>query len=85
MKKLLRISFLLVVLCLAVPVYADGDMPTGTRTCTQNCGTGGGLYDGSTIDPLESGDDQTVESDQNDSTIEDIYSWIYEQISEIVG
>ena len=82
MKKVFRISFLLIVLCFAVPVYADGDIPTGNKTCTQNCG-GGGLYDGSTIDPTDA--DQTDKIDQDESTIEGIYSWIYEQISEIVN
>ena len=66
MKKLLKISFLLAVLCFAVPVYADdGDMPTGSKTCTQNCG---GL---------------TVETTPDESTFVEIYSWIYEQISEL--
>ena len=76
MKKLLKISFLLAVLCFAVPVYADGDLPTGTKTCTQNCG----LYDGTTTNP-------TVpdEREQGESTIIEIYSWICKQISGIAG
>ncbi|HVE56834.1 MAG TPA: hypothetical protein VNB22_08395 [Pyrinomonadaceae bacterium] len=75
MKKLLKISFLMAILCFAVPVYADGDMPTGTKTCTQNCG---GLYNGTTS--------PTVSDDKNldDSSIGEIYSWIYKQISELV-
>ncbi len=77
MKKLLKISFLLAVLCFAVPVYADGDMPTGSKTCTQNCG---GLYDGTTLNPTVSD-----KVNPNDSTIVEIYSWIYQQISEIIG
>ena len=80
MKKLLKISFLLLVLCFAVPVHAeDGDIPTGTKTCTQNCG---GLYDGTTITP---GDQKTDETGQDDSTIGEIYSWIHEQISELIN
>ena len=75
MKKLFKISFLLAILCFAVPVYADGDMPTGSKTCTQNCG----LYDGTTTSPTVS-DDKKLE----DSSIEEIYSWIYKQISEFV-
>ena len=75
MKKLLKISFLLAVLCFAVPVYADGDMPTGSKTCTHNCG----LYDGTTTNPKESDDEK-----KNDSTIEEIYSWIYDQISGLI-
>jgi hypothetical protein len=75
MKKLFRISFLFAVLCFAVPAFAgDGDMPTGTKTCTQNCG---GLYDGSST-TTDSGDQKPEES-----TIEEIYTWIYEQISEL--
>jgi hypothetical protein len=75
MKKLLKISFLLAVLCFAVPVYADGDIPTGNKTCTQNCG----LYDGTTTSPTTSD-----EENLDDSSIEEIYSWIYKQISEFV-
>jgi hypothetical protein len=75
MKKLLKISFLLAVLCFAVPVYADGDIPTGNKTCTQNCG----LHDGTTNDPTVPGDEQ------DETTVNEIYSWIYEQISDIVG
>lgn len=71
MKKLFGISFLLALLCFAVPVYAEGDMPTGSKTCTQNCT---GLYD--ETDPTNS-DNQNHE----DSTIVEIYSWIYEQLT----
>ena len=79
MKKLLKISFLLAVLCFAVPVYADdGDIPTGNKTCTQNCG--GGLYDGTDENP-------TVSDDKNldDSSIEEIYLWFHKQISDLIG
>ena len=79
MKKLFKISFLLAVLCFAVPVYADGDMPTGTETCTQNCG----LYQGTT--PSDADEKKSVEVKQSESTIEEIYSWIYQQISEMVN
>jgi hypothetical protein len=79
MKNLFKISFLLVVLCFAAPVYADGDMPTGSKTCTQNCG---GLYDG-TI-PTDSDEKPSDEVKQDESTIEEIYSWIYKQISDMV-
>ena len=88
MKKLLRISFLLAVLCLALPVYAEeGDMPTGTKSCTQNCGNngGGGLYDGSNNNPTDSDETQSDGVNQDESTINEFYSWIYEQISEIVN
>jgi hypothetical protein len=78
MKKLFKISFLLAVLCFAVPVYADGDMPTGNKTCTQNCG---GLYDGTT----PTNPNNTDEQKPDESTIGEIYSWIYEQISEFAG
>lgn len=76
MKKLLKISFLLAVLCFAVPVYADGDLPIGTKTCTQNCA----LYGGTTTNPTAS-DDKNSE----DSSTEEIYSWIYEQFSDLIG
>jgi len=81
MKKLFKISFLLAVLCFAVPVYADGDIPTGNKTCTQNCG---GLYDGTTTNPTAPDDENQNEPTNDETTIEEIYTWIYEQISGIV-
>lgn len=77
MKKLFGISFLLVALCFAVPVYAEGDMPAGTRTCTQNCP---GLYDGTTVNPSNSDNEN-----QDDSMIVEIYTWLNEQISGLIG
>jgi len=75
MKKLFKISFLFAVLCFAVPAFADdGDMPTGTKTCTQKCA---GLYDDSST-TTDSGDQKPDES-----TIGEIYTWLYEQISEL--
>jgi hypothetical protein len=85
MKKLFKISFLLAVLCFAVPVYADGDMSTGGKTCTQNCG---GLYDGTNPNPTDSDTDSDLKPDtdeQDKTTIEEIYLWICKQISEIGG
>jgi hypothetical protein len=77
MKKLIKISFLLAVLCFAAPAFADdGDMSTGNKTCTQNCG---GLFDGTNAEPNVS-----VEVKQDESPILEIYSWIYKQISEFV-
>ena len=85
MKKLLKISFLLAVLCFAAPVFADeGDLPTGNKGCTQNCGTTGGLYEPTTI-PTDSDEQKSSETTPGDSTIDEIYSWIYEQISEIIN
>jgi len=78
MKKLLKISFLLAVLCFAIPAYADdGDIPTGNKNCTQNCG--GGLYDGTT--------NPTVSDVKNidDSSIGEIYFWFSKQISDLIG
>lgn len=77
MKKLFGISFLLALLCFAAPVYAEGDMPTGSKTCTQNCG---GLYNGTTenSNPTDNGN-------LSDSTVVEIYSWIYEQISGLIN
>jgi hypothetical protein len=77
MKKPLKISFLLAALCFTIPVYADGDMPTGSKTCTQNCG---GLYDGTKIITTTSDDKEPEES-----PIGEIYAWVYQQISELVG
>ena len=75
MKKLFRISFLLAVLCSAGTAYADGDMTTGTKTCTHNCG---GFYEGTTATQTNSSDDtQSV-------SVGEIYSWIYGQISELI-
>ena len=83
MKKLLKISLLLAVLCFAVPAFAEeGDLPTGTKGCTQNCG---GLYDGTTINPKDSDETKSNETNLDDSKIDEIYSWIYEQISELIS
>ena len=78
MKKLFKIGFLLAVLCFAVPVYADGDLGTGNKTCTQNCRNG--LTAGTTTIPMISD-----ERNQDETTIKEIYSWIYKQISDLVG
>lgn len=75
MKKLLKISFLLAVLCLAVPVYAEGDLPAGNKTCTKNCG----FYEGTIPEPTLSS-----ETKHDKSTITEIYSWILEQMSVLV-
>jgi hypothetical protein len=76
MKKLLKVSFLLIVLCFAVPVYADGDMTTGNKNCTQNCG---GLFGG-----INQPATTTNDKKQNESTIENVYLWIYQQISKFI-
>jgi hypothetical protein len=78
MKKLFKVGFLLIVLCFAVPVYAEGDIPTGNKACTQNCA--GGLQEETILDPAK-----PDETEHEDSTILEIYSWIYEQISGITG
>jgi hypothetical protein len=84
MKKLLKISFLLAVLCLAIPAYAeDGDIPTGNKPCTQNCT--GGFYNGTTVKTTGSDETKTNGACQDDSKIDEIYSWIYEQISELIS
>ncbi len=77
MKKLFRISFLLAVFCLTVPVYADGDMSTGNKTCTQNCG---GLMGGANPNPSTL--DKKI---QVDLTIEIIYAWFNKQIFDILN
>lgn len=75
MKKLFRISLLMAVVCLAVPVYADGDLSTGNKTCTQNCP---GLYDGTSANQTV-----TVEEKQDESKIVEIYSTIFQRISDL--
>lgn len=77
MKKLINISLLIAALCFAAPVYADGDMSTGTKTCTQNCG---GLAAGTNDNPTVSN-----KTDSEDSPINEFYSWIHKQISELLG
>jgi hypothetical protein len=77
MKKLFRISFLIAVLCFVVPVYADGDMTTGNKTCTENCSS---LIEGTNPTPTTPDDKK-----QDDSPIGNIYTWIYNQISDLLG
>ncbi|MEP6904031.1 MAG: hypothetical protein ABJA66_20080 [Actinomycetota bacterium] len=77
MKKLFRISFLIAVLCFVAPVYADGDMTTGDKTCTQNCS---GLIGGT--NPITTTPDA---NNQDDSAIGNIYTWVYNQISDLLN
>ncbi len=73
MKNLLKISLFLAVLCFAIPVYADGDMTTGNKTCTQNCG---GLRAENNPTPTTLSDQK-----QDESTIGNVYNWLFEQIA----
>ncbi len=76
MKNLLKLSFLFIILCFAVPVFADGDMTTGNKTCTTNCS---GLMNGTTQTPT------TLDDRIKDETIiENFYTWVYQQISQIL-
>ena len=73
MKKIINIGFLLMVLFIAVPAYADGDMTTGNKNCASNCG----LYGGTATQTV------TIDKKQNESVINEICLWIYEKISQI--
>jgi hypothetical protein len=73
MKQLIKISFLFIMLFLAIPVYADGDMGAGGRSCTNNCGK---------AETEISTNTKSANQEQNDS--ENIFTWIYEQIFELI-
>jgi hypothetical protein len=51
MKKFTSIFFLVSILFLTTTVFAEGDIPNGTKTCTQNCGF------------VENNNDKSVEAD----------------------
>ncbi|MBS1797968.1 MAG: hypothetical protein JSS81_29380 [Acidobacteria bacterium] len=74
MKKIISVSLLLTMLCFAIPAYADGDMTTGNKTCTQNCGFAG----------LPTEDSSTLDINQTDEIVAgNIYVWITKHISVI--
>jgi hypothetical protein len=73
MKKIIKISLLLIVLCLNVSVYADGDMETGNKTCTSNC-----LIVGQSDIPSDKSD-----KIENNSFLSEIYSWVNKNMFEI--
>jgi hypothetical protein len=75
MKNLFRISFLLVILCFAGTVYADGDLSTGNKTCTQNCLVG----------PINQPPETIESNNQDELTLGTIYIWVYNQISDLVN
>lgn len=77
MKKLIKVSFFLAVLLITVPVYAEGDMSTGTKTCTQTCGN---FNDDSGTTTNISG-----KTESEESTVVEIYSWVHKQIFELIG
>jgi len=77
MKNLFRISLLLTILCFAAPVFADGDMTTGNKTCTSNCS---GLFNGTNQTPITPGD-----VSQDGTLIESFYNWLNKQISGILN
>jgi len=71
MKQLIKISFLFIMLFLAIPVFAEGDMGAGGRACTSDCG----------IAATEiSIDTKSANQRKNES----IFFWIYEQIFELI-
>jgi predicted nucleic acid-binding Zn ribbon protein len=37
MKKITSVFFLVSILFLTTTAFAEGDIPNGTKTCTQNC------------------------------------------------
>lgn len=71
MKQLIKISFLFIMLFLAIPVFAEGDMGAGGKACSGNCGTA------TTEISID-----TKSSDQRKD--ESIFSWVYEQIFELI-
>jgi hypothetical protein len=73
MKKIINISLLLMVLCLNVSVFADGEMETGNRTCTSNC-----LIVGQTETPSDKTDEI-----KSESFILGVYTWLNKTMFEI--
>lgn len=74
MKQLIKLSFLFVVLFLAIPAFADGDMGAGGKACSSNCG-GRAATEIST---------NTKSETQENNAFENIFSWVYEQIFELI-
>ena len=77
MKQLIKVSFLFVMLFLTIPVFAEGDMGAGGgNTCTtKSCGNESEPAITKTVDSTNQGQDASGSP----------FSWIYEQIFELIS
>lgn len=74
MKQLIKISFLFIMLFLAIPVFADGDMGAGGRP-TAN--------DGKVAESTENSKSLDSTNREEDAS-GNIFSWVYKQIFELI-
>jgi hypothetical protein len=75
MKQLIRISFLFIMLFLTIPVFADGDMGAG--------GNSGTTVSGKVAEPTEI--TKTLDSGNLQQDASGIFSWVFQQISELIN
>lgn len=73
MQQLIKISFLFIMLFLAIPVFADGDMGAGGKACSDKCGTA------TTEISID-----TKSANQGKDAFGNIFFWAYEQIFELI-
>lgn len=72
MNKLLKLSLMAVLLFSAVSVYADGNMSTGNRTCTENCGL-------VAVEPTTA----PADTKKDESIVSSILDWIKTSLSDV--
>lgn len=74
MKQLIKVSFLFIMLFLTIPAFAEGDMGAGGRPTLAN---------GKAAEPTEISRNLDS-SNQEEDAFGNIFSWVYEQISEMI-
>jgi hypothetical protein len=74
MKQLIKISFLLIVLFLTIPVLADGDMGAGGRP---------GKTNGKTTESAQNTKNADSLNGEKDAS-GNLFFWIYQQIIEFI-
>jgi hypothetical protein len=75
MKQLIKVSFLFIMLFLTIPAFAEGDMGAGGNT-----GTTGGVKVAQPTQITKSLDSSNPEED----ALGDLFSWVYQQIFELI-
>ena len=75
MKQLVKASLLFIVLFLATPAFADGDMGAGGRPGTNGVKTADATEISKSLDSTNRQEDVRT----------DIFSWVCKQIFELIG
>ena len=81
----LTLKLFLVVSLFSSATFADGDMPGGGRTCTQNCYTSNEQPDPTTEDPTSTDSNQSTSDHSILTSIQDYLISLYEQAGNLVS